>query len=208
MQPCLPYQRDGIDGLLKRESTRLWYRLSEYDETTMDAHGVRLVGSLPTAVRVIRHAPDSLHGTDTLIREIVHDSRALNELRELLSQSEETAPIVDNVEVTALTDWREAPKTSPVLLLSASAILDARNPGPIIGPGTSYRILSVDDGVVALQIRKHDNQSATGYCNIGDFSSIDSDIASYRRERQTGRLGTARLGINKLSNRLTGATAT
>ena len=53
-----------------------------------------------------------------------------------------------------------------------------------------------------------DGQISHGYCNAADFMCIDPNIANYRRGRQTtGRLGTARLGINKISSRISGATS-
>jgi hypothetical protein len=199
---CPSRQRDGIDGLRKREVTRLWFRMGDEGE------GAENTVTPGSAVRVIEADSDSLHGTDTLVREIVQPSRNLIELKELFEQTAEE-DVVEGVvaEVKPLTDWRDTPSTCPVLLLSATAILDARNPGPILGPGTQYRLLNICDGIVSLQVATIDGQIAYGYCHATDFSCIDPHFASCRRDRQTtGRLGTARLEINKISSRISGAT--
>jgi len=196
-------QRDGIDGLRKREITRLWFRMGDEGEWAEAAATPR------SAVRVIKAETNSLHGTDTLIREIVQPSQNLIELKELLELTAEDV-LVDGpaTDVKPLTDWRDTPSSCPVLLLSATQILDARNPGPILGPGTQYRLLNVSNGIVSLQVATIDGQISHGYCNSTDFNCIDPHFASYRRERQTtGRLGTARLGINKISSRISGATS-
>jgi len=199
---------DGVHFLARREQTRLWYRLSQDDGQIVSPVDVVAQERLASAVRVIRTERPIGPGTDRLIREVVQPSRALADLQQMLD-APETAPVIadDSGSAAALTDWRTTPTRSPVLLLSASAILDARNPGPILGPGTRYRIMDVTNGVVSLQIAKLDNQVSAGFCNIGDFMSVDPEIAYYRRTRQTGRLGTARLGLNKISQRLSGVTA-
>jgi hypothetical protein len=196
------HQRDGIDGLRKRERTRLWFRMGDDGEGAVDA-------TKPGSdVRVITARTNSLHGTDTLIREIVQPSQNLIELKELLEQIDEDV-IVDEskAQVRAITDWLDTPSACPVLLLSATPILGARNPGPILGPGTRYRVLEVNDGIVSLEVATIGGQIYRGYCNATDFACIDPNIAFYRRGQTTGRLGTARLGINKISNRLSGATS-
>lgn len=202
-QQVPPRQRDGIDGLRKRPQTRLWFRMGDAGEWS------EVAANPASAVRVIRPDTDSLHGTDTLIREIVQPSRNLIELKELFEQTaEDSATNVQNAPSKPMTDWLETPSAGPVLLLSATQILDARNPGPILGPGTQYRVLDVIDGIVSLEVATIDGQISHGYCNAADFMCIDPNIANYRRGRQTtGRLGTARLGINKISSRISGATS-
>src|SRR4051794_30448705 len=199
---------DGVHLLVRRERTRLWYRLSQDDEQIVSPVDAVAQERPASARRVINTKRPIGPGTDRLIREVVQPSRALADLQQIFDASEAPPVLADDSgSAAALTDWRTTPTHSPVLLLSASAILDARNPGPILGPGTRYRIMDVINGVVSLQIAKLDNQVSAGFCNIGDFMSVDPDIAYYRRTRQTGRLGTARLGLNKISQRLSGVTA-
>jgi hypothetical protein len=201
-------QLDGIDDLAKRDCTRLWYRQAPRDQLVNSPVDTLAQRKPVSAVRIIKAQPDRSHGTDRLIRETVQTSRALAELQEMLSTADSI--VNDPVEldaVAALTEWRNTPTHCPVLLLSASPILDARNPGPILGPGTRYRIIDVTDGVVSLQVAGFDGNVAAGFCNIGDFTCVDHDIAYYRRDRQTGRLGTARLGLSKFSQRLSGVTS-
>jgi hypothetical protein len=202
------FQFDGTDELAKRACTRLWYRQASGTEPGQSPGGSMALGKSGSGVRVPGSQPDRSHGTDRLIREAVQTSRALSELQEMLTAAEavvnEPVPLDS---VSALTEWRNTPTHCPVLLLSASRILDARNPGPILGPGTRYRILDVTDGVVSLQVAGLDATVAAGFCNVGDFTCIDHDIAYHRRDRQSGRLGSARLGLTKISQRLSGVTS-
>lgn len=105
-----------------------------------------------------------------------------------------------------MTEWRDAPRHCPILLLSANQILDARIPGPMLGPGTRYRIVSIDDGVVRLQVEALDGQVGLGYCNAVDLMCYEPDIMYMRREKRTGKRATARLGLTKLSQCLSGVT--
>ena len=198
---------DGVDVLLKRDRTRLWYRAKTPLDSTMSPIEALSQGKPVSAVRIVRAEPAPVRHTDRLVRESVARPRITAELAALLEeQSAVIEAEADFDESMALTEWRDAPSHCPVLLLSASPILDARNPGPILGPGTQYRILSVTDGVVALKVAAIDGQIGVGYCNSVDLICFEPDIAYYRRERQTGKLGTARLGLKGLSQRISGVT--
>lgn len=189
---------DGVEELHKRDRTRLWYRAQPICEEPSDPVPV---------IRVIRSEPIAPHQTDRLVRETVLRPRTTAELAQILEEAESAVtadPVAD--ETQALTDWRDAPAQCPVLLLSATSLLDARNPGPILGPGTSYRILAVSDGVVTLKVAALDGQMAVGFCNAVDLICIEPNIINLRRERQTGKLGTARLGLSKLTQRIAGGT--
>ena len=198
-----PFQADGADRLLKRDATRLWYRLPSESDATPGTSSL-------SAIKITKAPTQPLQGTDRLIREEVKPSTALVELKELFKQTDslvEEKAVEQNQPTSALTSWRETPSSCPVLLLSAAPILDARNPGPILGPGTQYRIIDVADGIVCLQVATVDGQIAMGYCTATDFICIDSAIGNYRRNRQTGPLGAARVSINKVSSRLSGVTS-
>ncbi len=198
---------DGVDVLMKRDRTRLWYRSKSPIEMTVSPIEALSQGKPVSAVRIVRAEPAPAHHTDRLVRETVARPRITAELAALLDEHSAAMDVeAEFDEANALTDWRDAPTHCPVLLLSASPILDARNPGPILGPGTQYRILSVTDGVVALKVAAIDGHIGVGYCNSVDLICFEPDIAYYRRERQTGKLGTAKLGLNKLSQRISGVT--
>ena len=109
-------------------------------------------------------------------------------------------------QIEALTEWRDAPRHCPILLLSANQILDARVPGPLLGPGTKYRIVSVGDGVVCLQVDALDGQIGLGYCNAVDMLCYEPDIMYLRGEKRSGRRHTARLNLGRISQRIAGVT--
>ncbi len=194
---------DGIDGLHKRDRTRLWYRAKSPIASSLTPVEALAAGMPLPAFRIIKSEPVTATQPERAPR-----TRITAELAAILDSTPapaQTDTLVD--ETQALTDWRDAPAHCPVLLLSASPILDARNPGPILGPGTRYRILAVNDGVAALKVASLDGQVGVGYCNAVDLICFEPDIVYYRRERQTGKLGTARLGLNKLSQRISGVTS-
>lgn len=198
---------DGVDELHKRERTRLWYRAQPVTELLVDPVQALVAGKPVTAVRVIKAEPASPRHTDRLVRETVSRPRATADLVRILDEASLQPEATEEFdEAHALTEWRDAPAQCPVLLLSATSLLDARNPGPILGPGTSYRILTVSDGVVMLKVATLDGHQSIGYCNAVDLICIEPEIVNLRRERQTGKLGTARLNLSKLTQRITGAT--
>ncbi|MDQ2683993.1 MAG: hypothetical protein M3Y37_10750 [Chloroflexota bacterium] len=194
---------DGVDGLHKRDRTRLWYRARSPIDSSLTRAEALPAGKPLSALRIIKAESPTPSEQARPPR-----TRITAELAAILDSAPapaQTDTLID--ESHALTEWRDAPVHCPVLLLSASSILDARNPGPILGPGTSYRILSVNDGVAALKVASLDGQIGVGYCNAVDLICFEPDIVYYRRERQTGKLGTARLGLNKLSQRISGVTS-
>lgn len=197
---------DGVDLLRKRARTRLWYRQRAEPVETISALETLAQGGAVSAVRIIKGdpAPRSL-GTDRLVR----DSASLKaNLRKAVG---ETADGIEqpsaNPSAPALTDWRDAPSHCPVLLLSASTLLDARNPGPILGPGARYRIMSLKDGVAALEVASLDGHVGAGFCNSVDLTCVEPNIANLRREGGGIGRGTARLSLNRISQRLAGVTA-
>lgn len=194
---------DGIDTLRRRERTRLWYRrepspTSVLDETAgNESVSADEVDASMTGRRSL--------GTDRLVRESVSLSANLKKALEVATEEPKTTSADRGTE--ALTSWRDAPTHCPVLLLSASPLLDARNPGPILGPGKRYRVLSVHDGVAALEVAAVDGQVGAGYCNAVDLTCFEPNIANLRREGGARGRQTARLSLNRLSQRISGVTA-
>jgi len=185
----------GTDTLVKRERTRLWYR-SEHSAR----HDDWVISEQPSgADAVASDAPGPRRGRTNQLRSI-------EALEARLEQEQPTAKVATAVEVkNTLTDWRGAPRHCPILLLSMNPILDARLPGPLLGPGTRYRIVSVADGVVCLQVETLDGQISLGYCNAVDLMCYEPEIL-YLRQKKVGKRHTARLGLAKISQRLSGVT--
>jgi hypothetical protein len=197
---------DGIDMLTRRERTRLWYREQPVPAETISPLDALAQGKPVSAVHITRPeaAPRSI-GTDRLVRESV----SLKEnLRKALGEAGDGAKQAPAPQAgAALTTWRDAPTHCPVLLLSATALLDARNPGPILGPGTRYRILSLHDGIAALEVTALDGQVGAGFCNAVDLTCVEPNLAHLRRESGAKGRQTARLSLNRLSQRISGVTA-
>jgi hypothetical protein len=197
---------DGIDTLKRRERTRLWYRQQPKPVETASPLEVLANGKPVSAVRIVKAelAPAPV-GTDRLVRESV--SLSANLQKALEQVGEESGAPSSPQDKDALTAWRDAPMHCPVLLLSASPLLDARNPGPILGPGTRYRIMTLNDGVAALEVAALDGQVGAGYCNSIDLTCVEPNIANLRREGGANVRQTARLSLNRISQRLSGVTA-
>jgi hypothetical protein len=182
----------ATDSLPRRERTRLWYRAESH--TALEDH---LISEQPSGEHV--------RGTGRLPR--TGQLRALEALQATLNQDDTEASATETIEITeALTDWRDSPRHCPVLLLSASPLLDARNPGPLLGPGTRYRIVTVEAGLVCLQVDALDGRVGVGYCNAVDLMCYEPEIMYLRHQKRTGRLQTAKLSLSRLSQRITGGT--
>jgi hypothetical protein len=182
----------------KRERTRLWYR-TEHAKPNEDV----LISEQSTAL-IGEHGQRDEGGT---LRERTGPLRSMAALQSVLAETtaeSHDAALPANVE--ALTDWRDAPRHCPILLLSANPILDARAPGPLLGPGTKYRIVSVADGIVCLQVDALDGRIGIGYCNSVDLICYEPDILYLRGEKRTGRRSTARLNLSRISQRIAGVT--
>ena len=185
---------DGTDTLQRRERTRLWYRQqSEPPKDISPLEAIAKHRAIPAAI-----------GTDRLVRESV--SLRAN-LRRAVGETADGAELPAERATAPLTSWRDAPKHCPVLLLSTSSLLDARNPGPILGPGARYRILSLNNGIAALEVAALDGQVGIGFCNAVDLTCVEPNIAHLRREGGSRGRQTARLNLNRISQRLAGVTA-
>lgn len=186
---------DYDDRLARREGTRLWYRIepNSQDEDQLLWEGHRRETKV-TATE--EESPRTRTG----------QLRSMEALQATLEQTEAPAPSPQNVDdIQVLTDWRDSPRHCPVLLLSSTSLLDARQPGPLLGPGTKYRIVTVNDGVVCLQVQALDGQVGLGYCNAVDLMCYEPEIM-YLRPDKRSRRQTARLGLSRLSQRITGGT--
>lgn len=182
----------ATDSLARRERTRLWYR-AESQSAPED--------------QLISERPSADHTRQTGRLPHTGQLRALEALQATLDQADSGAPATETMEVgETLTEWRDSPRHCPVLLLSASSLLDARNPGPLLGPGTQYRIITVEAGIVCLQVDALDGRVGIGYCNAVDLMCYEPEIMYMRHEKRTGRLQTAKLSLSRLSQRLTGGT--
>jgi hypothetical protein len=80
-------------------------------------------------------------------------------------------------------EWRVVPKTAPSLLLSATDLLDARDPGPILRPGCRYRIGGVQNGIVGLYVTDPDGQTGLGFCAAVDLICIDGRFHRFKSGR-------------------------
>ena len=86
-----------------------------------------------------------------------------------------TAPLVAEAD-----EWRTVPSSAPSLLLSATDLLDACNPGPVLRPGARYRIAGVQNGIVGLYVTEPDGASGLGFCAAVDLICIDARFNRYR----------------------------
>ena len=192
---------DGIHGLRRRERTRLWSRATPPREIIPNhlrvaiEHAPHLTVTVPDLVESARiHAVFSGRQafTDLLVCEgpaakmtdalidvqpaLSTEERQTRMLRRLGAQHD-IEPLADNQKPASapepLTDWRWVPHNAPTLLLSETALLDGRRPGPILAPGCQYRVLTAVEGVVGLEVMQADGATASGYCNAVDLTCIE-----------------------------------
>jgi hypothetical protein len=102
--------------------------------------------------------------------------------------------------------WRVAPDSAPSLMLSSSRLLDARHPGPILGPGARYRVVEVHDGVVGIDVMLADGAAARGYGNAIDMRSLDSRFSATGGTRGRGTSTLARAGLSRVTQSLASVT--
>jgi hypothetical protein len=203
---------DGVHGLRRRARTRLWYRALPPVELMADhlsvaiEHAPHLTVTAPDLVDAVRiHAVhvNSNDFTDLLVGEwpseeidgdsVVAEQPALSteerqtRMMRRLGAQHDIAPVtVDPVVADMpepLTDWRFVPRNAPTLLLASTVLLDGRRPGPILSPGSKYRVLSAEDGVVGLEVMGADGTSAAGYCNAVDLTCIEPMVVGLANGR-------------------------
>jgi hypothetical protein len=101
-------------------------------------------------------------------------------------------------------DWRTVPNAAPSILLSATEVLDARTPGPVLHPGVRYRITGIQNGIVGLDVidpTGEEGDSGLGFCSTVDLICIDRRFAGY----QPGRAFDPGVPFRSRVTRLTGS---
>lgn len=222
---------DGIHGLRRRERTRLWYRALPPAETLADAAraAAQYDAYLSEGGSLAAVEPEiSQDVIDTFLDEwtaeatvpasseataLTTDERRERLLRRLgtfhdITPVDRSATVAPVVERTAITAWRNVPRTAPTLLLAQSPLLDRIAAGAVLAPGTAFRVLSAEDGVVEVEVMAEDGVRASGYCNAIDLACIDPMIVHLagvgRRLTTKERLGRIGRGIGHVTGSLMG----
>lgn len=155
------------------------------------------------------HAVGTVNSTDqpkrSTLERVTAAIRAEDEAAARAADEPAAAPVAASGVDTV---WSVAPASAPMLLLSATPLLVGRRPGPIVGPGSTFRIVDVQDGVVALEVRCDDGLVVAGFGNAVDVRCIDPSLG---RGRGTGKLRvapqTARLRWQRITGSLRGSGA-
>jgi hypothetical protein len=208
---------DGVHLLRKRQHTRLWYRTMPASERTTPTSTAELLADVAAAADEAAWAQllaepwdeTKLLGSDDetavdaspIASESVRQTRRLGRAR---------PAAIPDVERPAIWDeWRTVPASAPSLLLSATDLLDARNPGPVLRPGARYRVAGVQNGVVGLHVADPDGASGLGYCAAVDLICIDDRFGGPRSRRPAGVPGNHpfRSRMQRLTGGLSQATA-
>lgn len=216
---------DGVHGLRRRARTRLWYRalppvdgiverlrvafelapnLTVTDPDLIDAMRVRAIGldSGDQTDLLVDERPSEEIDTDTVVSErpsLSDEERRIRMLRRLGSHHD-IGPVSADDPATeqpqALTDWRLVPRNAPSLLLASSALLDGRRPGPVLAPGSQYRVVSAEAGIAGLEVMDASGETAVGYCNAIDLTCIEPMILALAsgRARVSTRQRLQRIG--------------
>jgi hypothetical protein len=92
-------------------------------------------------------------------------------------------PEPDTAPAAVAENWQTVPDSAPSLLLSATDLLDARDPGPVLSPGARYRVASVQNGVVGLHVAALDGTIGLGFCAAVDLICIDPRFAGHKPGR-------------------------
>jgi hypothetical protein len=136
--------------------------------------------------------------TAPVLPESVRQTRRLGQSQPVAKETANAvaAPVAEDQD-----EWRVVPETAPSLMLSATDLLDARNPGPVLRPGSRYRIGGVQNGIVGLYVTTPDGESGLGFCAAVDLICIDSRFHRYKSGRT---LNVATSPIRSRVQRLTG----
>ena len=199
---------DGAPVLRKRQHTRLWYRaipgpaavtarpaanqsvdIAGDDDIFADEAAWAEILAEPLAI-----APPSAPVAAPAVVSVpapVESGRHVKRLGRIDAAAQQTAVLPSAVLAPAtpapiLDDWRTVPDAAPSLLLSATELLDARNPGPVLRPGARYRVASVQNGVVGLQVAEFDGEIGLGYCAAVDLICIDPRFSGHKSGRSFG----------------------
>ena len=220
---------DGIHGLRRRERTRLWYRSFQESDFQFTAQQVQAEQAIDEIVESADATEDdySQDAIDAFLSEWVADAEAvrtetpaaisgeerqerilrrLGEFHQIKPVAvDEPIPAKRSIERIAITGWRNVPRNAPMLMLSNSSMLDSKTAGPILGPGSRYRVLSAEDGIVELQIDTPEGDLETGFCNAVDMTCIDPMIvhlAGGRKISTKQRLSKIGRGISHVTGSL------
>ncbi|HEY7035654.1 MAG TPA: hypothetical protein VH482_30210 [Thermomicrobiales bacterium] len=206
---------DGVHGLRKRQHTRLWYR--RLSASAPSARG----SAWPTSARPLSAADEAawaelLAGTTDqppqatpppapTPAEPAPEPDRSGEPDLPLAATEQTAVLRPQI----AEEWRVVPTSAPSLLLSATDLLDARTPGPVLRPGARYRVAGVQNGIVGLHVIDPDGESGLGFCAAVDLICIDNRFAGHKPGR-TFRASTNpfRARMQRLTGGLSQATTT
>ena len=162
------------DQLVRRDGSRLWFRAPQI----APVHDPR--APWPGAAQRLRKRQD---------REQLDVRHSLESLQAAVDgvQPEQGPAPKSKRDIQTLTEWTDPPRNSPILLLSASELMDSR-PGPVLGPGTRYRIVSIAENVVCVQVQALDGQMLMGYVNAVDLLSYEPEIMYLRGKKRSFRL--------------------
>jgi hypothetical protein len=189
---------DGVSDLRKRHNTRLWYRRWPADapeaQPTLDheeAFWAELFAAAAPEAPATPAASTEPPGPSAVTAPLAA-SHPMSPRDDHPRPRLEAPPKRDagqtNLQSALSGDWRTVPSPSPSLLLSATELLDARIPGPVLRPGARYRVASVQNGVVGLEVvdpLAHVGVSL-GYCAAVDLICIDPRFANQTLGRQFG----------------------
>jgi hypothetical protein len=216
---------DGVHVLRKRKNTRLWYR-------QMPVQPQRTIK--PTASTADNDADQSKDETweqlfgesndpafidapvvDVAVPPATSDIKTLPTAPIAVEIPNPAPPAPGNQKLsTAPTTpdgdgWRTVPNAAPSILLSATELLDARTPGPVLHPGVRYRIVAVKNGIVGLDVfdpTGEEGDSGFGYCSTVDLICIDRRFAGYQPGRGFDPAAPFRSRVTRLTGSLSHAT--
>jgi hypothetical protein len=195
---------DGVHLLRKRRHTRLWYRAMPADvhapsalPTATCASGTDLLVHVAVAAEEAvweEFFAESLPGPAPVVAALAETAPLLPESARQTRRLGPTHPAAKApadpiappaAESEAEETWRIVPATAPSLLLSATDLLDARTPGPVLRPGCRYRVAGVQNGIVGLYVTDPDGKIGLGFCAAVDLICIDGRFQRYRAGRTT-----------------------
>lgn len=214
---------DGVHVLRKRSSSRLWYR-------QVPVPPQRSTKPAVAVAEVAAEESDIDDAWEKLFAELEGEASGDHVSTAPVVAPAPVAPPQAPIEETPLNalvkietlmpsrptvntdgdEWRTVPAGAPSLLLSATTLLDARDPGPVLHPGVHYRIAGVQNGVIGLEVvdpHGEEGDSGLGYCSAVDLICIDRRFAGYQSGRLFDPLGQSKSRVNRLTGGLSNATS-
>lgn len=212
---------DGVHVLRKRKNSRLWYR----QMPVQPQRTIKPAGSTADTDEDLSND----EAWEQLFAELSDEALAESPVTELVVPLADVDVLISptaTVEVEAPTptppapvnaklsaqpttsesdDWRIVPNAAPSILLSATEVLDARNPGPVLHPGVRYRITGVQNGIVGLDVidpTGEEGDSGLGFCSTVDLICIDRRFAGYQSGRGFDPANPFRSRVTRLTGSL------